>query len=173
MRERTGNKFGRWRGVDGTENRSAACSELGQAASLTAATPERRTSISRSSRTWVDGCSRPGLRSKKRTLARAKVVDPQVPLNYEALKDFISAYNPGNRHDRVESERFRRFTLRELLARDKASLDIFWLRDESLEDAESLPEPAVIAAEIAEDLEAALAQFAEIAATLGTDQEIS
>lgn len=47
----------------------------------------------------------------------------------------------------------------------------FWLRDESLEDADNLPEPAVIAAEIAEDLEAALAQFAEIATTLGRSVE--
>jgi type I restriction enzyme M protein len=43
------------------------------------------------------------------------------------------------------------------------------LRDESLEDADNLPPPAVIAAEIAEDLEAALAQFAEIAASLGAE----
>jgi type I restriction enzyme M protein len=56
------------------------------------------------------------------------------------------------------------------MARDKASLDIFWLRDESLEDTDNLPPPAVIAAEIAEDLEAALAEFAEIAASL-SDQE--
>jgi type I restriction enzyme M protein len=91
----------------------------------------------------------------------------QNPLSYEALKDFISSYRPENRHERVESERFRRFSYDELMARDKASLDIFWLRDESLEDADNLPPPAVIAAEIAEDLEAALSQFAEIAASLG------
>ena len=52
------------------------------------------------------------------------------------------------------------------MARDKASLDIFWLRDESLEDTENLPAPEVIAAEIVEDLEAALAQFTEIAVSL-------
>lgn len=52
------------------------------------------------------------------------------------------------------------------MARDKASLDIFWLRDDSLEDTENLPPPGVIAAEIVEDLEAALAEFAEIAETL-------
>ena len=75
-----------------------------------------------------------------------------------------------DRHARVESERFHRFSYDELMARDKASLDIFWLRDESLEDTDNLPPPAVIAAEIAEDLEAALAEFAEIAASL-SDQE--
>jgi type I restriction enzyme M protein len=82
------------------------------------------------------------------------------------LDDFVASYNPANRQKRMETERFRPFTYEELMARDKASLDIFWLRDESLEDTDNLPAPAVIAAEIVEDLEAALAQFAEIAATL-------
>ena len=58
--------------------------------------------------------------------------------------------------ERVESECFRPFTYDELLARDKASPDIFWLRDESLEDTDNLPAPEVIAAEIVEDLQAAL-----------------
>ena len=90
----------------------------------------------------------------------------QNPLTHEALEDFIRAYNADDRHARIESERYRRFTYNELIARDKASLDIIWLRDESLEDTDNLPPPAVIAAEIAEDLEAALAEFAEIAASL-------
>ena len=47
--------------------------------------------------------------------------------------------------------------------RDKDSLDIFWLRDESLEEADNLPDPDVLAQEIVEDLEAALEQFREIA----------
>ncbi len=83
------------------------------------------------------------------------------------LDDFVGCYNPGNRHERTETERFRAFSCDELAARDKASLAIFWLRDESLEDTGNLPAPAVIAAEIAEDLRAALGQFAEIAASLG------
>jgi len=45
-------------------------------------------------------------------------------------------------------------------------IDIFWLKDDSLEDSASLPEPDVIAAEIVEDLEAALDEFAQIAADL-------
>jgi len=89
------------------------------------------------------------------------------PLRYEDLEDFVTCYKAENRHQRQETERFRRFTHEELVARDKASLDIFWLRDESLEDTDNLPAPAVIAAEIVEDLEAALAQFAEIAVSLG------
>jgi type I restriction enzyme M protein len=84
------------------------------------------------------------------------------------LNEFVDSYNPMDRHQRTETERFRVFSYDELVARDKASLDIFWLRDESLEDTEKLPPPDVIAAEIVEDLEAALAEFAEIAATLAT-----
>jgi len=72
----------------------------------------------------------------------------------------------STRFDRKESERFKSFTYDELIKRDKANLDIFWLKDESLEDSANLPAPEIIAAEIAEDLEAALEQFAEIAADL-------
>lgn len=53
-----------------------------------------------------------------------------------------------------------------LLKRDKVNLDIFWLRDESLEDNANLPDPDVLALEIAEELEAALEQFAAIAEDL-------
>ncbi|PZR74989.1 MAG: DNA methyltransferase [Chthoniobacterales bacterium] len=72
----------------------------------------------------------------------------------------------GNRHERKETDRFKSFTYLELIKRDKINLDIFWLKDESLEDSANLPDPGVIALEITEDLEAALAQFAEIAADL-------
>jgi len=82
------------------------------------------------------------------------------------LDDFVARYHPANRHERAETERFHPFTYQELTARDKASLDIFWLRDKTLEDTDNLPPPHIIAAEIVEDLEAALAQFAEIAQTL-------
>jgi type I restriction enzyme M protein len=87
----------------------------------------------------------------------------QNPLRYEHLEDFVRAYNAENRNERTESERFRPFSYDELLQRDKVSLDLVWLRDESLEDSENLPPPDVLAQEIAEDLEAALAQFAAIA----------
>lgn len=84
------------------------------------------------------------------------------PLKYEDLKDFIKCYNPDNRHKREASERFKSFTYDELMQRDKVSLDIFWLKDESLEDSENLPEPDVIAADIVENLESALSQFSSI-----------
>jgi type I restriction enzyme M protein len=82
------------------------------------------------------------------------------------LDDFIACYKPENRHKRKESDRFHVFIYDELIKRDKVSLDIFWLKDDSLEDSANLPEPDVIAAEIAEDLQAALDQFVQIAAEL-------
>ena len=84
------------------------------------------------------------------------------PLRYEDLQDFIKCYNPKNIHDRKETERFRAFTHDELLKRDKVGLDILWLKDESLEDSENLPEPEVLAHEITENLESALDQFKSI-----------
>jgi type I restriction enzyme M protein len=74
------------------------------------------------------------------------------------LDDFVRCYR-----ERQETERFRRFSYEQLAARDKLNLDIFWLKDDSLEDIDSLPEPAVLAAEIVENLEAALEQFRGVA----------
>jgi len=85
----------------------------------------------------------------------------QNPLRREHLDEFVAAYVA-----RSETERFRRFSYEELLARDKVSLDITWLRDDSLEDLENLPPPEVIAQEIVEDLEAALVEVSAIAASL-------
>jgi hypothetical protein len=53
---------------------------------------------------------------------------------------------------------------------DKVNLDIFWLRDEALEDSANLPAPETLAAEIVEDLRSALAQFEAIEEEL-TDEE--
>jgi type I restriction enzyme M protein len=82
------------------------------------------------------------------------------------LDDFVACYNAGNRHERTETDRFHSFTYEELMKRDKANLDLFWLKDDSLEDSANLPAPEVLAAEIMEDLEAALAQFSLIAGDL-------
>lgn len=67
-----------------------------------------------------------------------------------------------SRHNRKESERFKSFTYDELTKRDNANLDIFWLKDDALEESANLPAPGVIALEIMDDLEAALTQFAAI-----------
>ncbi len=90
------------------------------------------------------------------------------PLTRAHLDDFVDCYNPEGRHQRGETERFRRFSYEDLVKRDKANLDIFWLRDESMEDSANLPPPEEIAGEIVEDLRAALEQLEEIAADLGT-----
>ena len=88
------------------------------------------------------------------------------PLKRSDLDDFVACYNPKNRHERKESDRFKSFGYDHLTKRDKLNLDIFWLKDESLEDSANLPDPDIIAAEIVEDLEAALSQFAAIASDL-------
>jgi type I restriction enzyme M protein len=88
------------------------------------------------------------------------------PLKYEDLKDFIKCYNPENRMERKETERFKAFSYDELIQRDKVSLDIFWLKDESLEDSENLPSPDILASEIIENLESALEQFNGISEVL-------
>jgi type I restriction enzyme M protein len=93
----------------------------------------------------------------------------QNPLRRRHLDDFVACYLPAKpRSERVQTERFKSFTYDELIARDKANLDITWLRDESLEDMENLPAPEVIAREIVEDLTAALAEFEAVAAALET-----
>ena len=86
----------------------------------------------------------------------------QNTLSTQALRDFAARYNADDRTKREETEQFRAFGYEELVSRDKANLDIFWLRDKSLEGSEDLQPPDIIAAEIAENLEAALEQFAEI-----------
>src|SRR5690606_24538641 len=89
------------------------------------------------------------------------------------LDDFVACYKPGARDKRKATwsekhpdGRWRPYKYDELLQRDKVSLDIFWLRDESLEDSANLPEPQVLAEEIAEDLRASLEQIEEILADL-------
>ncbi|MBW3806765.1 SAM-dependent DNA methyltransferase [Aeromonas jandaei] len=92
------------------------------------------------------------------------------PLRFEDLQDFIACYHPENRHDRQESwhetdnpeGRWRKYSLEQILSRDKTSLDIFWLKNKSLTDLENLPEPDELAEEIIENIEAGLNSFREI-----------
>ncbi|RKU26459.1 DNA methyltransferase [Candidatus Poribacteria bacterium] len=91
------------------------------------------------------------------------------PLTDTDLQDFITVYNVQNRHERIETERFRAFSYDELIEREHVNLDIFWLKDGSLEDAADLPAPDVLVAEITDNLETALAQFQDIQAELDRD----
>lgn len=97
------------------------------------------------------------------------------PLRFEDMQDFITCYNSQNRNDRSETwhetdnpeGRWRKFSLEQIFARDKTSLDIFWLKDKSLYDLENLPEPDDLADEIVENIEAGLGSFREILKGLG------
>ena len=95
------------------------------------------------------------------------------PLRRADLDDFVECYRPDERHKRKETwspandgGRWRAFEYDELAKRDKLNLDLLWLRDRALEDSESLPEPEVLAAEIVDDLHAALEAFQAIAQEL-------
>jgi type I restriction enzyme M protein len=96
------------------------------------------------------------------------------PLKLTDLQDFITCYNASNRHKRKESfdaatnpeGRWRKFSYDEIIARDKTSLDITWLKDKSLADLDNLPDPDVLAEEIVENLESALEGFKAIIAQL-------
>ncbi len=96
------------------------------------------------------------------------------PLKLSDLQDFITCYNAKNRHKRTETYhatehpegRWRKFSYEEIIARDKTSLDITWLKDKSLADLDNLPDPDILAEEIVENLESALDGFKAIIAQL-------
>ena len=97
----------------------------------------------------------------------------EKPLNRSDLDEFVTCYNPANRQRRKPTwtaanpdGRWRSFEYDDLLKRDKVNLDIFWLKDKSLEDSDDLPDPDVLAQEIADDLQTALEQFSNIASKL-------
>lgn len=95
------------------------------------------------------------------------------PMFFEHLVDFIGCYKPGARYDRKETwnesnpnGRWRRYSYGEIVSRDKASLDIFWLKDNSLADLDNLPDPDELAEQILENLEAGLESFRKISRDL-------
>ena len=95
-------------------------------------------------------------------------------MRFEDLADFIQCYSPENINQREETwhaennpdGRWRKYSYEELIARDKTSLDIFWLRDKSLTDLDNLPEPDELAEEIIENMEAGLESFRAVLAGL-------
>ena len=95
------------------------------------------------------------------------------PLTHAHLEDFVACYGPENRHlreptwsEETPDGRWRAYARDELLRRDKASLDVFWLKDASMTDLENLPEPEVLADEIVENLRSASASFEAVARDL-------
>ena len=97
----------------------------------------------------------------------------QSPIARKDFDEFVACYRPGAIHKRkatwspeTPDGRWRCYSYDEIVKRDKLSLDLFWIKDQSLTDTDSLPAPDVLATEIAEELEAALQQFTKIAARL-------
>ena len=93
----------------------------------------------------------------------------QHPMTDADLLNFIECYNPANRYERKETwseenpdGRWRKFSAEDILKRDKTSLDVFWIKDKSLTDLESLPNPDVLAADIIDNLQSALDGFNEL-----------
>jgi type I restriction enzyme M protein len=85
------------------------------------------------------------------------------------LDEFVECYRPADRNnrkatwsERTPEGRWRQYAYADIVARDKVSLDLFWLRDESLEDSANLPDPHLLAQEIADDLRSALAQIEDV-----------
>ena len=85
------------------------------------------------------------------------------------VEEFVSLYQPGAIQQRqptwseqTPDGRWRCYELEDLLARDKISLDLFRLKDDSLLDSDILPEPDVIGSEIAPDLRSVLEPMEEM-----------
>ena len=98
----------------------------------------------------------------------------QNPMTDHDLEDFIRCYHPENRYERAETwsevnpeGRWRKFDVKDILERDKTSLDLFWIKDKSLADLDDLPSPDVLAADIIENLQNALEGFQELKRQLG------
>ena len=98
---------------------------------------------------------------KKRTLTMAH------------LQEFIELYKSENLTKRAETwsaeneeGRWRKYAYEDIIARDKTSLDIFWIKDKSLTDLDNLPDPDILANEIIENIESGLNSFREIVGTL-------
>ena len=94
------------------------------------------------------------------------------------LEEFIKLYNPDNLSKRTETwneeneeGRWRKYSYDDIIARDKTSLDIFWIKDESLTDLDNLPDPDILANEIIENIESGLNSFREIMETINENEE--
>ncbi|MCB0462949.1 MAG: N-6 DNA methylase, partial [Flavobacteriaceae bacterium] len=105
------------------------------------------------------------------------------PLTLSDLEEFITLYNPSNINKRQETwsadsstgsgeeGRWRKYSYEEIIARDKTSLDIFWLKDKSLTDLDNLPDPDILANEIIENIESGLNSFKEIMEALNVTED--
>ncbi len=97
----------------------------------------------------------------------------QSPIQRKDFDEFVECFKPGKIDKRkptwseqTPEGRWRCFEYEDLLNRDKLSVDLFWIKDKSLTDTDSLPAPDVLAQEIVDELEAALEQFTKVASKL-------
>jgi len=88
---------------------------------------------------------------------------PLASKHFEEFEKCYGADANGNskRKDLGEEGRFRKFDLEWIKQRDY-KLDITWLKDESLEDSDNLPEPQELATEAITELEAVVDDLREI-----------
>src|SRR5690242_2919461 len=63
---------------------------------------------------------------------------------WQTSSDHSTKLNLENRRERNEPDCFKSYTCEELTKRDKLNLDIFWLKDESLEDSANVADPDII-----------------------------
>ena len=99
-------------------------------------------------------------------------------MTMQHLEEFITLYNSENPNKRKETwseeneeGRWRKYSYEDIIARDKTSLDIFWIKDKSLTDLDNLPDPDILANEIIENIESGLNAFKEIMETINGDSE--
>ena len=97
----------------------------------------------------------------------------KYPLQFEHLETFVKCYHSKERmktnetwHEENPKGRFRKYSYSEIISRDKVNFDITWLKDDSLIDLDSLPEPEILAQEIIDSLESALNSFREVVKSL-------
>jgi type I restriction enzyme M protein len=96
------------------------------------------------------------------------ITKKERPLTPEHFAEFENCYgtDPNGLAKRKENERFKKFSRTEIAQRED-NLDIFWLKDETLEEAGELPEPDVLASDAIEKLEAAVDELKEVLSLLG------
>ena len=94
----------------------------------------------------------------------------RTPLTAKHFEEFEKAYTAKVREDQGEEGRFRCFS-REYIAKHDDSLDISWLKDNSLEDATDLPTPDILATEAMTELSEAINELEALMEELGLEEE--
>ncbi len=112
--------------------------------------------------------------ARSNVLGITKKDRPLVPAHFAAFEAAYGSDPNGKskRKDTGETGRFRRFQASEAKERDY-KLDITWLRDETLEDSDELPEPQDLAAEAITELEAVVDDLREIVTLIEKEEAVT